>query len=237
MQTPRPGWAEQEPEDWFRGAVKSLALALELLGQRRAEVKGIGFTGQMHSTVLLDAHERVLRPAILWCDQRTEPQCEALTERAGGLAGLIALTRNRAFPGFTAPKLLWVRAHEPDIWRRTRAILVGKDYVRWRFTGAKATEVTDASGTLLLDVARRAWSDRLLELLVLDRALLPRCQESSEAAGTLMPDVARELELAPRVPVFAGAGDQAAGAVAAGIVGEGAVSISLGTSGVVFVAS
>ncbi|MFO0984448.1 MAG: xylulokinase [Planctomycetota bacterium] len=237
LRAPQPGWAEQDPEDWFDGATHALGAALAASGGRARELEGIGLTGQMHSAVLLGERDRVLRPALLWCDQRTELECDEITARAGGLERLIALTRNRAFPGFTAPKIEWVRKHEPEVWGATRSVLVGKDYVRLRLTGERATDVSDASGTLWFDVERRTWSSAMLELLQIDRALLPACHESAAATGVLRTDVARSLGLDAGIKVFAGAGDQAAGAVGAGVVHAGAMSISLGTSGVVFAAT
>jgi xylulokinase len=220
LSTPRPGWSEQDPEDWWRATEHVLA-------QLESEVgppAGIGLSGQMHGLVALDAADRVLRPAILWNDQRTGAECEEIEQRLG-LDRLIALTGNRALAGFTAPKLLWMRRHEPDLYGRIARIALPKDYVRLRLTGAHATDVSDASGTLLLDVAARAWSEDMLEALELDPSWLPRVLESPEPSGTVK-----------GVPVAAGGGDQAAGAVGVGVDGPGPVSVALGTSGVVFAA-
>jgi xylulokinase len=220
LSTPRPGWSEQDPEDWWRATEHVLA-------QLESEVgppAGIGLSGQMHGLVALDAQERVLRPAILWNDQRTGAECDEI-ERRLGLDRLIALTGNRALAGFTAPKLLWMRRHEPDLYGRIARIALPKDYVRLRLCGEHATDVSDASGTLLLDVAARAWSQEVLDALELDRAWLPGVFESPERTGTVKD-----------VPVAAGGGDQAAGAVGVGVDGPGPVSVSLGTSGVVFAA-
>jgi xylulokinase len=211
LAVPRPGWAEQDPEDWWRAA----EAALEAVGASTA--LGIGLSGQMHGLVLLDDADRVLRPAILWNDQRTAAECAEI-ETQLGLERLVALTGNRALTGFTAPKLLWVRRHEPDVYRRIARVLLPKDYVRLRLTGEAATDVADASGTLLFDVAARRWSDEVLDALELPREWLPEAYES--------PDV-------PRMP---GAGDQAAGALGVGIDAPGPVSVVLGTSGVVFAA-
>jgi xylulokinase len=220
LSTPRPGWAEQDPEDWWRAA----SAVLDELGADRAA--GIGLSGQMHGLVLLGADDRPLRPAILWNDGRSQPQCDAIEARLG-IERLVALSGNRALAGFTAPKLLWLAEHEPDVLERTRSLLLPKDYVRLRLTGERATDVADASGTLLLDVGARAWSDRLCEAFGADPAWLPAVLESPEAGGTT----------AAGVPVAAGAGDQAAGALGAGVVdGAGPASIVLGTSGVVFAA-
>jgi xylulokinase len=215
---PQPGWAEQDPEDWWRAA----EAALGELGE--GEIAGIGLSGQMHGLVALDAEERVLRPAILWNDQRTAAECVEIEERVG-LDRLVELTGNRALPGFTAPKLLWLRKHEPDVYRQIEHVLLPKDYVRLRLTGERATDVADASGTLLFDVAGRRWSEQIVEELELPPEILPRVLES--------PDISAVKD---GVPVAAGAGDQAAGALGVGVVTPGPLSIVLGTSGVVFAA-
>jgi xylulokinase len=219
LSTPRPGWAEQDPEDWWRAAERALAA----LGAERTT--SIGLSGQMHGLVVLDEQARVLRPAILWNDQRTELECIEIEERIG-LARLVELTGNRALTGFTAPKLLWLRRHEPDVFGRIAHVLLPKDYVRLRLTAERASDVSDASGTLLFDVANRRWSDDLLEELDLDRAWLPRALESPDVSG----------QTAAGVPVAAGAGDQAAAALGVGVDRPGPLSIVLGTSGVVFAA-
>ena len=218
LSTPRPGWSEQDPEDWWRATQSALAR----LG---CTPLAIGLSGQMHGLVCLDDALRVLRPAILWNDQRTGAQCAEIEERVGR-ERLVALTGNRALPGFTAPKLLWVREHEPEIWARLAHVLLPKDYVRLRLTGELAIDVADASGTLLLDVERRRWSSEVLAALELDERLLPRLLESPELSGRT-PD---------GVPVAAGAGDQAAGALGVGVDRPGPLSVVLGTSGVVFAA-
>jgi len=219
LSTPRPGWSEQDPEDWWRASEAALA---ELGG----DFAGIGLSGQMHGLVVLDAEDRVIRPAILWNDQRTAAECAEIEERIG-LARLIELTGNRALPGFTAPKLVWLRRHEPEAYAQVRHVLLPKDYVRLRLTGRHAIDATDASGTLLLDVAERRWSDDVLEALGLPREWLPDVLESPEVSGTA----------ADGIPVAAGAGDQAAAALGAGVVDAGGpASVVLGTSGVVFAA-
>jgi xylulokinase len=218
LSTPHPGWAEQDPEDWWRAAERALAA---LGGQPAA----IGLSGQMHGLVVLDDRDRVLRPAILWNDQRTEAECVEIEERVG-LARLIQLTGNRALTGFTAPKLLWLRRHEPTTYAQVAHVLLPKDYVRLRLTGEHAIDVADASGTLLFDVARRRWSQEMLEALQLDPAWLPRALESPEVSG----------ETVAGIPVAAGAGDQAAAALGVGVDRPGPVSVVLGTSGVVFAA-
>ena len=218
LSSPKPGWAEQDPEDWWQAAER----ALDRLG---GEATAIGLSGQMHGLVVLDDRDRVLRPAILWNDQRTEVECAEIEERVG-LARLIQLTGNRALTGFTAPKLLWLRRHEPDTYARIAHVLLPKDYVRLRLTGKHAIDVADASGTLLFDVARRRWSEEMLDSLEFDPAWLPRALESPEISGTT----------ARGIPVAAGAGDQAAAALGVGVDRPGPVSVVLGTSGVVFAA-
>ena len=215
--SPRPGWAEQDPEDWWRATEQALAA----LGVD--EVAGIGLSGQMHGLVALDAAGAVIRPAILWNDGRTAAECAEIEQRIG-LAELIARTGNRALTGFTAPKLLWLRRHEPEAYARIARIALPKDYVRLRLCGEHATDMADASGTLLLDVARRRWSEEVLGALELDPAWLPRLLESPEVSG----------ETRDGIPVAAGAGDQAAGALGVGVDRPGPLSIALGTSGVVF---
>jgi xylulokinase len=210
LSTPRPGWAEQDPEDWWRASQSALAR----LGHEPA---AIGLSGQMHGLVALDGADRVLRPAILWNDQRTAQECAEIEERIG-LERLIQLTGNRALTGFTAPKLLWVRRHEPEVYARIEHVLLPKDYVRLRLTGERATDAADASGTLLFEVPKRRWSEEVLEALEIPSAWLPEAYES------------------PDVPGAPGAGDQAAAALGVGVDRPGPLSIVLGTSGVVFAA-
>jgi xylulokinase len=230
------GWAEQEPADWWDAACRAIPACLAKGRTTAEEIGAIGLTGQMHGLVLLDREGEVLRPAMLWCDQRTSAECQAITERIGAQR-LIALTANPALTGFTLPKIWWVQEHEPDLWARSHSILLPKDYLRFRLTGIKATDVADASGTLLLDVAHRKWSPEMLEVSGIVEALLPRIFESQEITGTVSESGARAAGLRAGTPVVAGAGDQAAGAVGMGIVGAGAVSATIGTSGVVFAAT
>jgi xylulokinase len=218
LSTPQPGWSEQDPDDWTRAADAALA-------QLGVEPAGIGLSGQMHGLVCLDADDRVLRPAILWNDQRTGEQCAEIEERIGR-ERLVALTGNRALPGFTAPKLLWLREHEPETYARIAHVMLPKDYVRLKLTGERATDVADASGMLLLDVAGRRWSSEMLAELELDPAWLPMVVESPTVTGAT----------SSGVPVAAGAGDQAAGALGVGVDRPGPLSVVLGTSGVVFAA-
>jgi xylulokinase len=221
LSTPRPGWSEQDPEDWWRAT----ETVIGRLTARAGDPAGIGLSGQMHGLVALDENDRPLRPAILWNDQRTQAECDEI-EQTIGLQRLIALTGNRALTGFTAPKLLWLRHHEPDIYARITKVALPKDYVRLRLTGEHATDVSDASGTLLLDVAGRRWSEEVLTALDIDPAWLPRPLESPDVSGTT----------SAGIPVAAGAGDQAAGALGVGVDRPGPLSIALGTSGVVFAA-
>jgi xylulokinase len=220
LSTPRPGWSEQSPEDWWQAAEATI----EDVSAGR-EVAGIGLSGQMHGLVALGAEDRVLRPAILWNDQRTAEECAEI-ERTIGLERLIELTGNRALPGFTAPKLLWLRRHEPEVYAQIERICLPKDYVRLRLAGSWAVDVADASGTLLLDVGNRRWSDAVLEALGLPSECLPPLFESPAVSG----------ETEAGIPVAAGAGDQAAAAIGVGVDRPGPASVVLGTSGVVFVA-
>jgi xylulokinase len=227
---PRPLWSEQDPEDWWRAAGAAVA-ALRRSADLGA-LRAIGLSGQMHGATLLGDDLRPLRPAILWNDGRSAEACrklEALVPASREITG------NRAMPGFTAPKLLWVREHEPEVFARTRAVLLPKDHLRLRLTGDLATDVSDASGTLWLDVGRRAWSDAMLAACGLHAGAMPRLHEGTEATGRLRAEVAEAWGV-PRVPVAAGGGDQAAGAAGAGVVRPSEASLSLGTSGVFFVA-
>jgi xylulokinase len=229
--TPRPGWSEQDPADWWAGARAALGRVVELAGGE--PVAGLGLTGQMHGSVLLDTGDRPIRPALLWNDQRTAAQCARITELVGA-ERLIALTGNPALTGFQAPKVLWVRDEEPEHYARIARVLLPKDYVRLLLTGECATDASDASGTLLLDVRRRDWSNPILEALEIPRAWLPAVCESPEPAGRLRPAIAAELGLPAGLPVAAGAGDNAAAAIGTAIVEAGRISSSIGTSGVVF---
>ncbi|HET6246914.1 MAG TPA: xylulokinase [Tepidisphaeraceae bacterium] len=232
--SPKPLWSEQNPADWWNATIAATKAVLKKAKIKGADVSAIGLSGQMHGSVFLGDGTDALRPAILWNDQRTAEQCAEIESKAGGRSALIDLVANPALTGFTAPKILWVRQKEPRVYAKTKHILLPKDYIRLRMTGEYATEVSDASGTLLLDVKNRVWSDRLLDLLAIDKALLPRLHESPEVTGTLSRDGAAALGLKEGTPVVGGAGDQAAGAVGNGIVTAGVVSATLGTSGVVF---
>jgi xylulokinase len=216
LETPQPGWAEQDPEEWWRAAQTALA-ALEV------EPTALGLSGQMHGLVALDERDYVLRPAILWNDQRTAAECREIEDLLGP-ERLLELTGNPALTGFTAPKLLWLRRHEPETFRRIRRVLLPKDYVRLRLTGEHATDVSDASGTLLFDVGERSWSASMLEALELPEEWLPPVIESPQVAGSTPSGT----------PVAAGAGDQAAAAVGVGVHAPGTTAVTIGTSGVVF---
>ena len=231
---PRPLWAEQEPEQWWNAVGAAVAVLRERRAAAIGAVRGIGLAGQMHGATLLDAADRVLRPAILWNDGRSGTECAELERRAPQSR---AITGNLAMPGFTAPKLLWVAAHEPDVLRRTAHVLLPKDYLRLRLTGEYASDMSDAAGTLWLDVARRAWSAAMLAATGLDERAMPRLVEGSEPTGTLRSSVAAEWGMRRDTVVAGGGGDNAAGAVGAGVIRPGDAFLSLGTSGVYFVAS
>jgi xylulokinase len=230
---PRPGWTEQDPGLWWDGAVASIRSVQRSTGVAADDVAAIGLTGQMHGAVLLDAADSVLRPAILWNDQRTAEACDEI-RTAVGPARLIAITGNDALTGFTAPKLVWVRDHEPGIWARIAHVLLPKDYVRLRLTGEHALDKADGSGTLLFDLARRDWSPEVLAALTIDPAWLPPTFEGPVVTGTVTSAAAAATGLRAGTPVVAGGGDQAANAVGVGAVTAGVVALSLGTSGVVF---
>ena len=234
LSTPKPLWTEQNPDDWWN-ATKSTVIAVVKKAKVKAhEVRGIGLSGQMHGSVFLNARGKVIRPALLWNDQRTIAECDEITQRAGGREALIRMVANPALTGFTAPKLLWLRNHEPKNYDSLKYLLLPKDEIRRRLTGELATDASDASGMLLLDVCKRNWSTELLGKLDIDPAILARVYESEQVTGTLRSDVAAELGLSTDCKVVAGAGDCAAGAVGNGIVRQGILTASLGTSGVVF---
>jgi xylulokinase len=227
---PRPGWTEQRPEDWWDAARAVLRAVAAPHGDA---IAGLGLTGQMHGSVFLDARDRVVRPALLWNDQRTSRQAEAIDARIRP-ERLVAITGNPSLTGFQAPKILWLADEEPDHYAEVAHVLLPKDYVRLRLTGERATDASDASGTLLLDLRTRDWSQDVLDALEVPRAWLPTVFEGTEPTGGLLADVARELGLPPGLPVAAGGGDNPAAAVGLGIVREGLVSSSIGTSGVVY---
>ncbi|MBI1853159.1 MAG: xylulokinase [Planctomycetes bacterium] len=230
LDVPRPGFAEQDADRWTRASVLAVR---EAIGSSAASVRAIGLTGQMHGAVFLDAACRPIRPAILWCDQRSERECEEV-ERLVGSDRLRRVAGNPALAGFTAPKILWLRRHEPRAFARTHHVLLPKDFVRLSLTGKMQSDVSDASGTLLLDVPARRWSREILEALQIPASWLPEVRESPEPAAKLTESAAKRTGLRPGIPVVAGAGDCAAGAIATGIVEPGLLSLSIGTSGVLF---
>jgi xylulokinase len=230
---PETGWAEQNPEDWWEAVVFTISSVIRKSNVPIADIKGIGLSGQMHGLVLLDTEGKVLRPSIIWCDQRTTVECQEIT-KAVGAERLIEITANPALTGFTASKVMWVKKHEPEIFEKTYKILLPKDYIRFMLTGEFCTEVSDASGMQLLDVPSRNWSDEVLEKLNINKSLLAKVYESQEVTGVVNKTAAMLTGLKEGTKVVGGAGDQAAGAIGNGIVRPGAVSSSLGTSGVVF---
>lgn len=233
FESPRPTWSEQDPARWWDGTVTAVRGALAASGADSAEIAAIGLTGQMHGAVLLDGADRVLRPAILWNDQRTAHACDAIRE-AVGLERLIAITGNDAVTGLTAPKLVWVRDNEPDVWARIAHVLLPKDYVRLQLTGEHAIDKADGAGTLLFDLAARDWSPEILDALRIPPAWLPATFEGPVVTGQVSPAAAATTGLRAGTPVVAGGGDQSANAVGVGAVAPGTVALSLGTSGVVF---
>lgn len=232
VQRPQPLWAEQDPADWWRALEDVMAQLQQANPAALARLQGVGLSGQMHGAVLLDEHHTVLRPAILWNDGRSGAQCEQLSAAVPGLADI---TGNLAMPGFTAPKLLWVREHERALFAQVCSVLLPKDWLRLQLTGEAVSEMSDAAGTLWLDCARRDWSDTLLQACGLTRTHMPRLVEGSEVSSFLSPDLCTRWGLPARVPVAGGAGDNAASAVGMGLVRPGEGFVSLGTSGVVFV--
>lgn len=233
MRMERPLWAEQRPENWWDAAVLAIRGVLAAAGAAGSDIQGIGLSGQMHGLVILDAAHAVIRPSLIWCDQRSQSQVDAVNAKVGR-EKVLEFIANPVLTGFTLPKLLWVRDNEPQHFDRVRKMLLPKDYVRFRLTGGFASEVSDASGTAVFDVVRRRWSFEMMDALGLDRAILPTCHESSDVTGRITPLVAELTGLRAGTPVVGGAGDQASSAVGNGIVEEGIVSCTLGTSGVVF---
>ena len=234
--SPQPAWAEQDPRDWWRAATVAIGKALEAAHVPPSSISCVGFSGQMHGAVLLDERDEVIRPSLIWCDQRTEAQSDEL-HKLFGRDRLIQLTCNPALTNFTLTKMLWVREHEPQNWARVRKVMLPKDYVRLRLGADAAIDVADASGTLLLDVAKRKWAGEVLSKTGMDSKILPKLYESPDVCGKVSQIGAKESGLAPDTPLVAGAGDQAAGAVGIGIHRPGTVSATIGTSGVVFAAT
>jgi len=233
MKMERPGWAEQEPHNWWDAAQKAIQGVLQAAGAKGDDVKAVGLSGQMHGLVLLDAANEVIRPSLIWCDQRSQAQVDYVNSTVGR-DDVVTLTANPMLTGFTLPKMLWVRDNEPANFERARKFLLPKDYIRFRLTGEHATEVSDASGTGLLDVVRRRWSNEMVERLKLDKGLLPKLYESVEVTGKVTKAAAKATGLKEGTPVVGGGGDQAASGIGNGIVGPGVASCTIGTSGVVF---
>ncbi len=231
--TPKPLWAEQNPEDWWRATCEAIRSLFDQSGISPAEVKGVGLSGQMHGSVFLDADSRVIRPALLWCDQRTAEECAWITERVGEQR-ILETTLNPVLTGFQAGKIIWLRRHEPENYARVRHVLLPKDFIRFMLTGEFATEVSDASGTALFEVPKRNWAYEMLDLLELPREWFPRVYESPEITGRITHSASQATGLIEGTPVVGGAGDQAAGAVGTGVVRAGVASVAVGTSGVVF---
>ncbi len=236
MYTPQPLWTEQNPEDWWNATVESIRKVISISGIKSSEIVSIGLTGQMHGLVLLDKHGQALRPCILWNDQRTQKQCDLITEIIGR-EKLLELTGNPVLPGFTAPKILWVRVNEPEVYSKINKILLPKDYIRYRLTNEFFSDVSDASGTSMFDVKNRVWSDDVLHEIQIAKEWLPDVTESFVASAKMSNEAAQVTGLLEGTLVVAGAGDQAAQAIGTGITSEGIVSVTIGTSGVVFAAS
>ena len=234
MSQPQNGWAEQDPADWWNASAKTAKTVIGKSGVDPCDIAGVGISGQMHGLVMLDENNEVLRPSIIWCDQRTGEECEDIERLIGGRDQLIRITANPALTGFTASKIMWVKKHEPEIYAKCRHILLPKDYIRFMLTGEYATEVSDASGMQLLDVPGRCWSDELLAALDIDKSLLGKVYESPEITGRVTEKASALTGLAVGTPVVGGAGDNAAAAVGMGVVYDGRAFTTLGTSGVVF---
>lgn len=230
---PEVGWAEQNPEDWWNGTKEGIKELLSRGTIKSEEISGVSFSGQMHGLVLLDEKNHVLMPAILWCDQRTQKQCDYLNNEFGQ-DKLSKYTGNKALTGFTIPKVLWVKENKPEIYSRVAHMMLPKDYISFRLTGSFASDVSDASGTVMFDVENRKWSQEMLDLLEIDEKVLPKVYESSDVVGKVSEQASIETGLSTETLVVAGAGDQAAGAVGTGTVDTGVLSVALGTSGVVF---
>jgi xylulokinase len=233
LYSPRPQWSEQNPLDWWNAACVTTRKVMQQSGVDAKEIKGVGLSGQMHGSVFLDADKNVLRRALLWNDQRTQDECDWITNTVGA-DRVVELISNPVLTGFTAPKIIWLRNHEPEIYARVKKVLLPKDYVRLMLTGEYATEVSDASGTALFNVKERTWAHELLDAIAIPRDWMPACYESLEVSGKITPEAAAATGLAVGTPVVGGGGDQAAGAVGNGIVETGIVSSTVGTSGVVF---
>ena len=236
LSTPHPLWSEQEPREWWAAATNSIAQALADANRSGEDVLAVGLTGQMHGLVLLDAEGEVLRPAILWNDQRCGAECDEIRARVHR-AELVQITGNDALTGFTAPKILWVETHEPEVYRRVRHVLLPKDYIRYKLTGTLAMDKADGSGTMLFDLRKRTWSSQILRALNISPDWLPQTFEGHETTGEVTREAAASTGLRPGTPVVAGGGDQSAQAIGTGVVHPGTIAVTLGTSGVVFAAT
>ncbi len=233
LYTPRPLWAEQEPEDWWQATIAAIRCVIDDSGVDPKDIKGMGLSGQMHGSVFLDADNQVLRPAILWCDQRTQAECDWIMDTVGR-EKTVELISNPVLTGFTAGKIIWVRNNEPKVYEQIRKVLLPKDYIRLKLTGEYATEVSDASGTALFNVTKREWAWEMLDAIGVPKDWMPKSYESPEVSGRITSEAAMLTGLAQGMPVVGGGGDQAAGAVGNGIVEPGIISSTVGTSGVVF---
>ncbi|MCL1807794.1 MAG: xylulokinase [Oscillospiraceae bacterium] len=233
LSQPQNGWAEQDPQDWWNAAVETIQAVLQKSGVPTDDIAAIGISGQMHGLVMLDAGGNVLRPSIIWCDQRTAAECVEITNLVGA-ERLVEITANPALTGFTASKIMWVKKHQPEIYAKCRHILLPKDYLRYKLTGEFATEVSDASGMQVLDVPKRCWSDEVLNKLGIDPSLLAKVYESVDVTGTVSGEAAKATGLSAKTIVVGGAGDNAAAAVGTGVVTDGKAFTTIGTSGVVF---
>lgn len=236
MLCPYPLWSEQEPEDWWEASKKSIIAVVNKSHVVKNDIKGIGLTGQMHGLVILDKNFKSLRPCIMWNDQRTQKECQEITDKIG-FENLLKITGNAVLPGFTAPKILWVKKNETHIYEKIKHVLLPKDFVRFKLTGELAMDVSDASGTSLFDVAKRSWSMEIIEKLGIEKSWMPKIYESFEIVGKVKNDLCDEIGIAAGTPVVAGGGDQASGGVGTGTVSHGIISVVLGTSGVVFSAT
>lgn len=233
LSTPQPGWAEQDPADWWQATQETVRAALRAAGVSGSDISGVGLSGQMHGSVFLDERNEVIRPALLWCDQRTQAQCDWITEQVGQ-ERIVELLSNPVLTGFTAPKIIWLREQEPENYARVRQVLLPKDYIRFKLTGAFCTEVSDASGTAMFHVRERRWASAVLDAIEVPAEWMPECFESPVPSAHLSKEGGAATGLKPGTPVVGGGGDQAAGAVGSGIVERGIVSSTVGTSGVVF---
>ena len=231
LYTPRPGWAEQNPTDWWDACVRGLKVILPKANVNPADIAGVSYSGQMHGLVALDADHAVIRPAILWCDQRTQAQCDWITEKAGGLEGLLKYTNNQMLTGYTGGKILWLRDEEPENFKKMKLFVCPKDYIRYRMTGTLGIDMSDASGTGFFDVRNRKWSDGLIELAGLDKAIFPEAHESTELAGTVTAEAAQETGLPEGLKCFYGGGDAIIQTTGGGMVKPGTLGVVIGTAG------